>query len=212
MAGLSSYAAQNTLNYHVGKTAMPTLPTAFLALFTVAPSDSGGGTEVTGGAYARVSTAAGNWNAAAGSAPSTITNSAVFTFPTATANWGTVVAFAGFDASSAGNMLWWDFLGNFSWLPFTGSLASPSVLTSPAHGYANGDSVTVTAEYGGTLPATGGSWSGILTVASVTTDTFTAGVNTTGTGNGMVRKVASQQIPSGVQASFAASALTLSLT
>ncbi len=63
--------------------------------------------------------------------------------------------------------------------------------------------MVVTVEYGGTLPATGGSWGGLLTVANVTTDTFTAGVNSTGTGDGQVRKVIQQVINSGVQASFA---------
>jgi hypothetical protein len=69
------------------------------------------------------------------------------------------------------------------------------VLTSTAHGYANSDPVVVTAKDGGTLPTTGGSWSGVLTVAGVTTDTFTAGVNTTGTGDGLVRKIVQQSIP-----------------
>jgi hypothetical protein len=101
-------------------------------------------------------------------------------------------------------------MGNFSWLPFTATLASPSVLTSTGHGYANGDQVVVSAEYGGVLPSTAGSWAGLLTVAGVTADSFTAGVNATSTGDGLVRKVLPQIINSGVTASFAASTLTLS--
>lgn len=202
MSGMTDYSARKVLDHIVGKTSF-TMPTVWVGLFTVAPSDAGGGTEVTGGSYARVATVGGNWNAAAGSAPASSSNSATLTFPTATADWTTVVAFGLFDASSAGNLLAWDYLGNFPWIPFSGTNASPSVLTAPAHGYSNGDSVVVTNEYGGTLPATGGSWAGTKTVASASTDTFTAGVNTTGTGNGLVRKVATQAIPNGVTASFA---------
>lgn len=219
MPGMTDYSATNWLGYITGKTAMPALPQAFIALFTTAPtSDSGitGAVEVSGGSYARQPTTGATWNApsnSVGAEPSTTpaqtSNSATVTFPVATANWGTVVAFGIFDAVTAGNLLAWDYLGTFKWLPFSGTLASPGVLQSPAHGYANGDSVVVTAKFGGTLPATAGSWAGLLTVANVATDNFTAGVNTTGTGDGQVRKVASQQIPQGVQASFAGGTLVV---
>lgn len=66
----------------------------WVALFTVTPSDATTGTEVTGGSYARVAvvrTGAG-WNNATGTT-SLVDNTNVITFPTATANWGTVVAF-----------------------------------------------------------------------------------------------------------------------
>lgn len=147
--------------------------------------------------------------AATGTGPASITSGAALTFPAATGSWGTIIAFGLYDASTSGNLLAWDYLGNNTWNPFTCTSASPGVLTSPAHGYSNGDSVVVTAEYGGTLPTTGGSWAGLLTVASSATDTFTAGVNTTGTGDGLVRKVVSQSIPSGVTASFASSAIVI---
>lgn len=88
--------------------------TGYIAAFTVAPTDAGGGTEVTGGSYARVSIVASlaNW-AGTQSAGSTVassgtggqtSNNSVITFPTASANWGTVVAVAYMDASTAGNM------------------------------------------------------------------------------------------------------------
>lgn len=220
MAGMTDYSATGWLAYIVGKTAIPSLPTAYIGLFTTAPtSDSGitGAVEVSGGSYARQATSGATWNAASNSSgsepsvtPANITNAAAITFPIATANWGTVTSFGLFDAVSAGNLLCWDFLGNFKWLAFSGSSATPCVLTSPAHGYSNSDSVVVTNKFnGGALPTTGGTWAGLLTVANVTTDTFTAGVNSTGTGDGLVRKVLQQSIPSGVQASFAISALTL---
>lgn len=79
--------------------------TVYAALFTAAPSDAGGGTEVSGGSYARTAVTFG-----APSPAGTIKNSADVTFPTATANWGTITHFAIFDAASAGNMLVWGAL------------------------------------------------------------------------------------------------------
>lgn len=87
----------------LGKTAW-TMPTAYVGLFTAAPSDSGGGTEVTGGSYARKSTAGADWNAASGGSTS---NANAITFVTATASWGTVTHFGIFDAATAGNLLRW---------------------------------------------------------------------------------------------------------
>lgn len=81
----------------------------WVGLFTVAPSDSAAGTEVTGGAYARVAvvrTGAG-WDAAAGASPATTSNTGAITFPTASAAWGTVTHFGIFDAATAGNLLYW---------------------------------------------------------------------------------------------------------
>ena len=73
----------------------------YLALFTVAPGERGGGTEVSGGAYARQKVTFGN--ASGGS----ISNSSPIEFPTATGSWGTAVAWGLFDAVSSGNMIWY---------------------------------------------------------------------------------------------------------
>ncbi len=143
--------------------------------------------------------------------PANAANGAAIAFAQSSGAWGTITSFGIFDALTSGNCLWWDYLGNYKWLPFTCSSASPGVLTSPAHGYSNSDSVVVTAKFGGTLPTTGGSWSGLLTVASVATDTFTAGVNTTGTGDGQVRKVITAVVgATPTTLSFSSSQLTLS--
>lgn len=218
MTGYSDYSAQNSLNYIVGKTAIPALPTAYVALFTAVGTDAGTGfTEVTGGSYARVATSGATWNAASGSAPSSITNAAAITYSTATANWGTVIAFGLYDALTVGNLLAWDYLGNFSWLPATVSLASPAVLTVKAHGYSAADPIIFSTEYGGTAPTFSQSnFTGVLSVVSPATDTFTVtnsatAVNTSSTGSGMVRKIVQQSIPSGVQASFAIGAMTVTL-
>jgi len=89
-------------------TILSTTPLAnvYLALFTVAPTDSTAGTEVTGGSYARIDSK-GKWaTPAAGS----VSTNAVCTFPTATVDWGTVVGFAIMSAISGGSMLMWGTL------------------------------------------------------------------------------------------------------
>jgi len=88
-------------------TILTTTPiTPWIALFTTAPTDSTGGTEVTGGSYARTTSAA-KW--ATPAAGSVATNAAV-TFPTASASWGTVTSFAVMTASSGGSILMWGTL------------------------------------------------------------------------------------------------------
>jgi hypothetical protein len=86
--------------------------TLYLALYTAAPTSSGGGTEASGGSYARVSITnnSTNWPAATGGGPGTKANGTAFTFPTATAAWGTIVAWGLFDAASAGNGIYFGTL------------------------------------------------------------------------------------------------------
>ena len=74
---------------------------AYVGLFTAAPSDAGGGTEVSGGSYARQ--LAGLSEATGGDGATS--NAADITFPKATGDWGTVTHLALFDALSGGNML-----------------------------------------------------------------------------------------------------------
>ena len=76
----------------------PTLP--YVALYTVAPSEAGGGTEVIGGGYARQAVTF------TAPAPDSVSNSTDVTFPIASADWGTIVAFGIFDASTGGNLLY----------------------------------------------------------------------------------------------------------
>lgn len=292
MTGLTNYSAFNTLNYHTGQTAMPTLPSVWLGLFTAVGTDANTGfTEVStsGTAYARVQVAGSvaatasftaatpnitmttnpGWvvpgmsvydttngffigtvltysgtaltltaNAAhassgstdnltfsafpqaTGTAPASTTNGSVIAFAAATgAGFGTCIAFGLFDASTSGNLLAWDFMGNFAWLPFENPTGS-NLLTVKGNGYASNDPVVFTAEYGGTLPtmSTGTFTSYTVNfVATPATDTINADTTTgpstpivlTSSGSGMVRKIVQQSIPAGVTASFAASTLTI---
>tara|TARA_B100001939_G_scaffold109718_1_gene94811 strand:+ start:806 stop:1189 length:384 start_codon:yes stop_codon:yes gene_type:complete len=95
----SNYLELEVLDHVFGGSAYSAPGTIYAALFTVAPSDTGGGTEVSGGSYARQSMAFGT--AASGS----ISNSGSVEYPTATADYGTVVAMGLFDAASSGNLL-----------------------------------------------------------------------------------------------------------
>ena len=216
MTGFTDRVSQGILNHITGKSALFSIPTAYVALFTAAGVDAGTGfTEVSGGSYARVSTAAGDWNSASGSAPSSISNANTITFPTATADWGDVIAFGLYDALTTGNLMCWDYFGNFAWQPCTISAASPGVFTAHAHGFSAADLVEYTTEYGGTSPSFSQSnLTGVLAVVSPTTDTFTVtnaatAVNMSATGNGMVRKLTKQTILNGNQAAFPASALNI---
>lgn len=104
MSAFSDYL-ENELLDHILKGLTYTAPTSvWIALYTAAPSDAGGGTEVTGGSYARfeVDFSTYNFTAASGGATS---NNEDWEFPTATGSWGTVSHFGIFDAVSGGNLL-----------------------------------------------------------------------------------------------------------
>lgn len=115
MAALSDYLENKLIDWLLrGQTFTPPA-TVYVGLFTVTPGETGGGTEVTGGSYARVAvtSALANW-AGTQSAGSTVassgtggttSNNGVVTFPTPSAGWGTVVAIGLFDASTTGNLL-----------------------------------------------------------------------------------------------------------
>lgn len=112
MAGNLTDFLENALLNHSTGYATYTKPTAtYAALYLVAPTDSGGGTEVTAANnYARQQV---TWG---GAANGSISNSATIRFPGtggvfATAPWGTVVAVGVHDALTAGNLLWY---GNLS--------------------------------------------------------------------------------------------------
>ena len=76
-----------------------TRPTAwYLALYTVAPGEGGGGTECSGTSYARQSFAlsvSGNQ----------ATNTANVEYPTAGGSWGTIVAVGVFTAVTGGTLI-----------------------------------------------------------------------------------------------------------
>ena len=84
---------------HVFAGAAYTAPTTkYIGLFTAAPGETGGGTEVSGSAYARQSMAFAT-------SGDTTSNSAAVEFPTATGSWGTITHVGIFDALTSGNLM-----------------------------------------------------------------------------------------------------------
>lgn len=77
----------------------PLTTTCYVSLHTADPLDTGG-SEVSGGAYARVGPVT---FANAGNNPTVASNSAILTFAVATAAWGTITHFGTWDAATAGN-------------------------------------------------------------------------------------------------------------
>ena len=103
---MTNYAEDLVLDWLLTNAAA-TRPTAwYIGLFTAAPSDTGGGTEVSGSGYARQAVTF----TVSGTSPTQAANNAVIDYPTATGSWGTISHAAVFDAVSAGNMLWWGAL------------------------------------------------------------------------------------------------------
>ena len=101
MAGFSDYLEDKVLDHVFGGVSYTAPATLYVALYTVAPDDTGGGTEVTGGSYARQTATF----TVSGTSPTTATNAAAIEYPTATANYGTVTSVGILDASSGGNLL-----------------------------------------------------------------------------------------------------------
>jgi hypothetical protein len=104
MASFSDYTENLVLNF-LFTTNTATRPTAwYVGLFTGAPSDTGGGTEVSGSGYVRKVTGTITVSGTA----TTATNSAAIEFAAASGgNWGTITHAAIFDAETSGNMLAW---------------------------------------------------------------------------------------------------------
>ena len=103
MAALSDVAEKLLLDWLM-TSGTATRPTAwYVALYTAAPSDSGGGTEVSTGGYARQSVTF----AAASSPGGTTSNSGTVSFTASGADYGTVTHIGIHSASSgSGNLLW----------------------------------------------------------------------------------------------------------
>ena len=96
---------QRKLLDHALKTAAYTPPTNIkVALYTVAPGETGGGTEVSGVNYARV--IHNVWAAASDASPAIASNTGIVQFATpGTGGWGHIVAFALWDDEGTPNLL-----------------------------------------------------------------------------------------------------------
>ena len=93
----SNYLETKVLGHVFGGTAY-TQPTKYIALYSSAPGEAGGGTEISGTNYVRQTatfTVTGD----------TASNTAAIEFPTAGSSWGTITHIGVMDASTSGNLL-----------------------------------------------------------------------------------------------------------
>jgi hypothetical protein len=90
MVGLSSHGETTVL--------ASILTTVFVSLHTTDPGDTGAA-EIAGNAYARTAATFTD----TGANPTTASNSAIVSFPTATAGWGTIAYFGLWSAATSGN-------------------------------------------------------------------------------------------------------------
>ena len=98
MAGnLTNYLENKLIDHFLGTTTYTKPAAVYVGLFTVSPGEAGGGTEVTGGSYARKVAA---FTAALDGATSNDSNIDFTGMPAAT-----TVAIGIFDAITSGNML-----------------------------------------------------------------------------------------------------------
>lgn len=120
MTALTNFAENKIIDALLRAQSIGAPATWYVGLFTAAPSDTGGGTEVSGGSYARVAVtaslanfagtqSAGSTTASSGTGGTSSNNGAI-TFPAPTASWGTVTHFGLFDASTSGNLWIWGAL------------------------------------------------------------------------------------------------------
>lgn len=115
MAAMSDYLENKLTDLILRGQAFTAPATLYVGLFTAAPSDAGGGTEVTGGNYSRASFTGNltNWSGTQGAGTTTASsgtggqssNNGAVAFPTPSASWGNVTHFGIFDAASGGNLL-----------------------------------------------------------------------------------------------------------
>jgi hypothetical protein len=133
----------NALLDHVrGKTSY-TMPDNYLALSSTIPNNDGTNiTEPSGGSYARVQVQGADLNAASSRIGD---NSAEKSFPAATADWGEMLAWVQFDASTGGNGVQWGLLGKI-----------PTTLNE----HLNETDTTITVADGSGLPSSGTIWIG----------------------------------------------------
>ncbi len=108
MAGKKQTLEVSVLNAVLRNVSYTSPATVYAGLFTVAPTDTTGGTECADGAYARLAVTFG----APSGSPSSAANTNQLDFGICSGAGYTVVAVAVFDAVSGGNQLYWNTVTN----------------------------------------------------------------------------------------------------
>lgn len=120
LAGCTNYLVNKVLDLFFRAQAYTFPTSACFGLFNTAPTNAGGGVEVSGSGYARQSTpfslagfsstvAPADTGASTGTG-GIISNNFTVSFPTPLANWGTIEAEGVFDSLAGGNLLFWNML------------------------------------------------------------------------------------------------------
>lgn len=102
MSALSDYSENKLADHAVGTATYTPGATLTVKLYTSSPSDSGGGTEVSGGGYvaATLTNNTVNFPQSLTSGSPTKTNGTVIQFPVATASWGTITHWAIYEGAN----------------------------------------------------------------------------------------------------------------
>jgi hypothetical protein len=121
---MSNYLETAVLNHVLRGTALAQPAGLTVALFTTAASETGGGTEVSGGGYSRKAvtfTVSGN-----------TANNALVDFGTASANWGTISHYGIYDTAATPNLLFWGATKNSSGTDTTFTVNNGDTFQFPA--------------------------------------------------------------------------------
>ncbi len=103
MPGISRQTRQDLLDYFFGISTWSQPADIYIALYTTAPTSTGGGVEVSAGGYERK--LFNTCNTATVSERPTATNNGNIEFPLATEDWGNIVAYGFYDSLTGGNFL-----------------------------------------------------------------------------------------------------------
>jgi len=109
-SGFSDYLENALLNNHFNAGTLTIPASIHLSLHTATVTDAGTGAEVstTGTAYARLAVVRNTTNfPTATGTTGVISNGTLLQWAVATASWGTLTAFGIWDATTAGNLLYW---------------------------------------------------------------------------------------------------------
>lgn len=135
--GCTDYLANKLIDFILRGQAFAFPASMYAARFTAAPSNAGGGTEVSGGGYARPAIAGSlaAWSGTQGAGTTaastgtggTISNNVPIAFPAPTADQGASTHGGLFDAATTGNLLMWAPLAS----PQTVSAGGPAPTYDP---------------------------------------------------------------------------------
>ena len=106
----SDYLEESIINHVLRNTAYTSPASVHVGLYSVAPGETGGGTELSGNAYARQAVTFGAPTQTGSPTVAQTSNSNEVLFPEATGAWPEAVAFGIFDAVSVGNLLYYGTL------------------------------------------------------------------------------------------------------